>query len=247
MPRPAGSRPGPDPWPSGPGVPGPEFITQRWSDAVFLHWRIQASTAARYLPAGVEPDVFLGSAWVGLIGFRLHRTRLAGRIPVPWLGSFTEINVRLYTRGRDSSTGVLFVTLDASRLPAVLAARAAGIPYIWSRCRPVKSGGTYGYEVRRFGKQAASRFRVRPDFEAAAMDALSLEVTARFGAHAAILGRTLYVPNTHQQWPLYRAELQEFDTELLAAAGFAVSGPPESVLFSPGVQTAFGRPWQVPG
>lgn len=183
---------------------------------------------------------------MGLVGFHLHRTRLVGRIPVPWLGSFTEINVRLYTRGRDGSTGVLFVTLDASRLPAVLAARAAGIPYIWSRSRPVHTGGTYGYEVRRFGKQAASRFSVRPDFEATAGDALSLEVTARFGAHAAILGRTLYVPNTHQQWPLYRAGLYEFDTELLAAAGIPVSGPPDSVLFSPGVETAFGLPWQVP-
>ncbi|MFP3468367.1 DUF2071 domain-containing protein, partial [Leifsonia sp. SIMBA_070] len=58
-------------------------MTQSWSEAVFLHWRLPASHAERYMPPLVEPDVFLGSTWVGLIGFRLHRTRLGGAVPVP--------------------------------------------------------------------------------------------------------------------------------------------------------------------
>jgi len=240
MRRPARSHP--DPWPAGPGIRGRVLVSQRWSDAVFLHWRIPPSMAEPHLPPGVEPDIFLGSAWLGLIGFRLHRTRLAGRIPLPWLGSFTEVNVRLYTRGSDGSTGVLFVSLDSPRLPAVLGARAVGVPYIWSRCRQLTGSGRYGYEVLRFGKQPQSQFIVRPDFDASAGDDLSLEVTARFGAHACLRGRTVFVPNTHEPWPLYGADLTGFDTNLLAAAGFPVTGKPESVLFSPGVETVFGRP-----
>ncbi|WP_318241987.1 YqjF family protein [Arthrobacter gallicola] len=245
----AGFRPSGDPWPEGPEVlPGPTLVSQRWSDAVFLHWPIPPAWAEPYLPDGVEPDVFFGSTWVGLIGFRLHRTRLAGRIPLPWLGSFTEINVRLYTRGRDGTRGVLFVSLDAARLPTVLGARALRVPYIWSRCVPTRASGatgSYGYQVRRWGSTLDSRFSVHPDYGAEATDDLSLEVTARFGAHASLFGRTFFVPNTHRRWPLYKAELQEWDTQLLASAGFPVNGAPESVLFSPGVSALFGRPWRL--
>ena len=236
-----------DPWPAGPPVSPPVLVAQSWSDAVFLHWRIPVSTAQRYLPPLVEPDVFLGSTWVGLIGFRLHGTRLGGAVPVPWIGDFTEVNVRLYTRGADGSRGVLFVSLDASRLPAVMAARTAGVPYVFSRCRPRRRGDTFGYDVKRFRGQGQSTFEVQPDFGRQAADPLSLELTARFGAHAGIAGRTLFMPNSHRPWPLHPARLTSFDDELLPSAGFPVSGPPESVLFSPGVRTIFGMPRTVRG
>ena len=233
-----------DPWPAGPVVSPPVLMTQSWSEAVFLHWRLPASHAERYMPPLVEPDVFLGSTWVGLIGFRLHGTRLGGAVPVPWIGDFTEVNVRLYTRGADGSRMVLFISLDASRLPAVLAARSVGIPYVFSRCRPRHRPGnaTYGYDVARFRGQGHSTFDVEPDFGRQAADPLSLELTARFGAHARIGGRTLLVPNSHRPWPLHPARLTSLDDGLLPSAGFPVTGPPESVLYSPGVQTVFGVP-----
>ena len=75
-----------------------------------------------------------------MIGFRMVGAGLGGGRPVPYFGSFTEINVRLYSREEDGTRGVVFVTLDASRLAVVLAARAGGIPYVWSRCRPLSTG-----------------------------------------------------------------------------------------------------------
>jgi hypothetical protein len=202
------------------------------------------------MPPGVEVDVIDGSAWVGLIGFRMVGAGLGQGLPVPYFGSFTEINVRLYSRGPDGVRGVVFVTLDASRFAVVLAARAAGIGYVWSRCTPtVVTGGrgreSYGYVVRRFRGQATSSFSVAPDRSRSADDPLSVELTARYGLHTALAGRTLYIPNTHEPWPLFRAELTGLRDGLLASAGFLVQGPPESVLFSPGVQTQFGRPSSV--
>ncbi|MHA7208455.1 YqjF family protein [Arthrobacter sp. MDT1-65] len=225
-------------------------MDQFWADAVFLHWRIDARAVAAYMPPGVVPDEVDGSSWVGLIGFRMIGAGLGKGLPVPYFGSFTEINVRLYSRGPDGTRGVVFVTLDASRLAVVLAARAGGIPYVWSRCSPLARGtGTqqeYGYAVERYGNQAGSRFAVRPDATTTAGDTLSLELTARFGLHSTLGGRTLYIPNTHSPWPLHPASLTEFDDGLLAAAGLRVEGPPASVLFSPGVQTQFGKPRVVP-
>ena len=236
-----------DPWPEAPELPTPIIMDQRWTDAVFLHWRIPEAVAARFMPPGVVPDSFDGSAWVRLIGFRMRGAGLGRGPGVPYFGSFAEINVRLYSREADGTRGVVFLSLDASRLAVVLAARAAGIPYVWSRTSYVGADGylgsaSAGYSVRRFRGFTRSDFSVVPDFDDAATDALSIHLTARFGLHSRFRGETIYVPNTHSAWPLYRAQLIGLEDQLVHAAGIEVAGQPESVLFSPGVHTQFGRP-----
>ena len=258
-----------EPWPLPPALPQPVFSDQRWLDAVFLHWRIPESVAAGFMPQGVQPDTFDGSSWVGLIGFRMVQAGLGRGPGVPYFGSFNEVNVRLYSREPDGTRGVVFLTLDADRLPVVLATRAAGIPYVWSRIRhwppfpgngghsqrstreaaPVSTAGhgaselSLGYSVRRFGAAGArSDFTVVPRLRTAASDPLSIFLTARFGMHGRFHGKTLYVPNTHHEWPLFAADVHRLSDELIAAAGIRVNGPPESVLYSPGVRTRFGRP-----
>lgn len=224
-------------------------MDQRWEDAVFLHWRIPVAAAAARMPPGVRADVVDGSAWVGLVGFRMHRIRLGAAVPLPWLGSFPEINVRLYSREPDGTRGVVFLSLDAPRLAVVLGARAAGIPYVWSRCRAVVTDGAepaHGYDVRRWRGGAGSSFAVRADRAATADDALSLELTARFGLHSRSGGRTVHVPIEHGPWPLHPATTTHLEDGLVAAAGLDVHGPPESVLFSPGLRTRIGRPRTVP-
>jgi len=157
---------GADPWPNAPELPAPIIMDQRWVDAVFLHWRIPEAVSASFMPLGVVPDVFDGSAWVGLIGLRMRRAGLGRGPGIPYVGSFNEINVRLYSREPDGTRGVVFRTLDASRLAVVLAARAAGIPYVWSRASfggghglhsassadvsAGAAGAIVGYSVRRF-------------------------------------------------------------------------------------------------
>ena len=234
-------------WPMPPELPRPAIMDQHWTDAVFLHWRVDNSVAARFMPPGVRPDDFDGSSWVGLIGFRMQRAGLGRGPAIPYVGSFNEVNVRLYSREADGTKGVVFLSLDANRLPAVLAARAAGIPYVWSRTsfqlpsslradtRPLR------YSVKRYGQASRSNFTVVPQ-PAAPSDPLSVHLTARFGMHTRFGRRTLYVPNTHEPWPLRPAELHDLDDGLVAAAGIGVDGPPESVLYSPGVRTRFGRP-----
>lgn len=231
---------------------------------MFLHWRIPEALAATFMPAGVQPDVFDGSSWVGLIGFRMVQAGLGHGPGIPYLGSFNEVNVRLYSIEPDGTRGVVFLSLDANRLPVVVATRAAGIPYVWSRIRqwPPFPGGDnrgqhdgprtaagrtgelpVGYSVHRFGSSAArSDFGVVPKLRAAANDPLSIFLTARFGMHGRFHGRTVYVPNSHHEWPLFSVEVHRLADGLVAAAGINVSGPPESSLYSPGVRTRFGRP-----
>jgi uncharacterized protein len=53
----------------------------------------------------------------------MYRTGLLSLPAIPYLGSFAETNVRLYSVGPDGRRGVVFRSLDAARLMPVLAAR----------------------------------------------------------------------------------------------------------------------------
>ncbi len=70
-------------------------------------------------------------------------------------------------------------------------------------------------------------------------------LTARWGAHTRVAGRTWWVPNEHEPWPLRSAEIVELDDDLLLASGVQPTGERLRALFSPGVRTRFGRPTLV--
>lgn len=227
-----------------PPLGGRPIAAQRWSDLTFLHWRVAAAEVAPLLPAGVRPDEFDGTSWVGLIPFRLDRATLLGGPVLPHVSSFVEVNVRLYGVDERGRRGVVFRSLEASRLAAVLAARAAfGLPYFWSRTSMQREGRSYGYDARRIGGALSSSVRVRVG-SAIGTGPLADFLTARWGMFTRRAGRTLWVPNEHEPWSLHAAEVLDLDDQLVAAAGFhgLTARRPDSVLFSPGVTTRFGAP-----
>lgn len=225
-------------------------MDQYWDDLVFLHWRVDPQVVAPFLPPGARPDVYDGSSWVGLIGFFMRDAGFGHDHPVPYLGSFAEINVRLYSTDDLGRRGVVFRSLETERLAVALAAGSVGVRYRWSRIRadrlPDRTAGALGYRSRRLvgpGRGAETSFAVRPGDEVVG-DPLSVFLTARWGMHHRLGRRPLWVPNTHPPWPLRSAELLHCDDGLVAAAGLPgiADTPPESVLWSPGVRTQFGPP-----
>lgn len=112
-------------------------LTQSWLDLAFLHWALDPEAVQPLLPRGTRPDVIDGRTYVGLIAFRMHRTGLFELPGLPWLGSFPETNVRVYSVDAAGRRGVVFLSMDAARLLPVLVGRAAlGLPYVWSRMCP---------------------------------------------------------------------------------------------------------------
>ena len=236
---------------SGP-LQGAVFLGQRWRDLTFLHWRVAESMVAPLLPVGTRPDVYDGTSWVGLIPFRLTGARFGHGPPLPYVGSFAELNVRLYSVDADGRRGVVFRSLEASRLAFVLGARwALGLNYTWARMQVEERDGVVSYRSRRrwpAPKGAASRVVVRIGSPDVSDVPLATFLTARWGLHTHHHGRLLYLPNTHEPWPLLNADLIELEDDLVEVAGLpgVTSRPPDSVLFSRGVRTNFGRPEKSP-
>ncbi|WP_165064019.1 YqjF family protein [Marisediminicola senii] len=238
--------------PSAPPLPGRVVLTQAWRNLTFVHWRVDPAEIAPLLPPGIVPDVYDGSSWVGLIPFGMHDSAVFGGPAVPYFGTFAEVNVRLYGVDHEGRRGVVFRSLEASRLAAVLAARVMfGLPYMWAKATMVtEPDGVLAYRSHRRTRSAPSSFvRVRTTDTAVLDDPLADFLTARWLLFQTHLGRTVAMPNEHRPWPLFEASIDDIRDELLPAAGITSVGtrPPDSVLFSPGVITRFGRPWRIGG
>jgi len=230
--------------PVAPPLTGREILTQEWQRVSILHWRVPSAAIAGFYPPGTRPDEFDGSSWVGLIAFWMARFRIVPGPALPYIGDFPETNVRLYTVDDDGRRGVLFRSLEASRVLTVLGARTVmNVPYQWARMSLDRVDDVLDYRSTRLtGTRPSSRMVVRPSSEPVVDDPLADFLTARWGMHTVIRGRTRFVPNEHEPWPLRRAALVSLDDELVAAAGISVSGPPSSVLYSPGVHARFAVP-----
>jgi uncharacterized protein YqjF (DUF2071 family) len=244
----------PDAEPLSPTAPRPvrrTVFTQAWRDVTFLHWAVDPARVAPLLPAGTVPDVHDGASYVGLVPFRMRRIGLLGAPGLPYLGTFAETNVRLYSVDGQGRRGVVFASLDADRLLPVLAARwVARLPYVWSRMAVRRDGDELRYTSRRRWPRPvragdrpppASEIVVRAGAPLPDPGPLARFLTARWGLHRPGPRGPVYWPNEHPEWPLHRADLLHLAESLVVAAGLEpVDGAPDSVLFSPGVDVRFG-------
>lgn len=208
----------------------------------FVHWPVPVDAVARRLPAGLEPDLHRGTAWVGLVGFRMVGIGAVKGPAIPYLGTFPETNVRTYVRSRDGRPGVWFDSLDASRLVPVLVARAGwNLPYVWSAMSMSGPDRTYRATRRWPDGGRRSTFSVRPG------DPVVVEGLAAFLVNRWRLftedrrGRAVVAEVDHDPWPLHSADVVSIDDELVAAAGYPIEGDPIA-HHAPGVDVRAGRP-----
>jgi len=293
-----------------PALTSSPIMGQQWCDLAFLHWFVPPARVQSWMPPGATPDLvpsgpFAGLTPVALVPFRMVDAGFGSGPAVPYFGTFWETNVRLYSIDASGKHGIVFCSLDASRLAVVLAARIAlGLPYRFSRMRgyarirdgsrelawtattrwPGRRGTSSRIAIRvgehlpgadghqpegtdtgeRTGAEASQRTgaetgektgaetAVRTGAETGAetgetcRDDTSLVtfLTARWGLHTAVWGRTMYVPNVHETWTLRSADVLMLDDGLLGAAGFGdlATRPPDHVCFAEGVHTRFGLP-----
>ena len=122
--------------PLAPRPVGRTVFTQRWAHLTFLHWAVDPGVVAPLLPAGTRPDTIDGVTYAALVPFVMRGIGAFGGPAMPYVGDFCETNVRLYTVDDAGRRGVVFRSLEASRLAPVVAARVGPrLPYVWSGMR----------------------------------------------------------------------------------------------------------------
>lgn len=231
--------------PEAPILGWPRTLRQNWMNLSFLHWAVDPGSIAHLYPPDTEPDTFEGSSFVGVVPFRMADTGFA-RGPALF-GTFLETNVRLYSVDRTGRRGVVFLSLDTTRLGMVAAGRwIFGVPYRWARMTYREQGDhrVYTSTLRWRGVSASSSVEVQVG-DPQASGPLERFLTARWGVHMVRAGGTWYLPNEHPVWVLRRTELIDFsDDGLLASVGLGELGKrsPDHVTFSDGVAARFGLP-----
>jgi uncharacterized protein len=186
-------------------------MRQRWEDLLFAHWPVPLTALRPLVPATLELETFGGTAWLGVVPFRLSGLRLRRGPLVPRLHSFLELNVRTYVSG-SAGPGVWFFSLDASSRAAVVAARRTyRLGYHLARLAMAERGGWTEFRSERVGGGLGLDARYRPAgaVEVAAPGSLEHFLVERYRLYAADRRNRLFSAAVHHDpWPLQPAEAQ---------------------------------------
>ena len=208
---------------------------QRWSDLLFLHWKIDPRAIQATLPKGLFVDTFAGDAYLGLVPFFMQRIRPAWLPPLPWISWFLELNVRTYVHDAEGRPGVWFYSLDCDQpLAVAIARRCFHLPYFHARMAASHREGTVHYECRRRAENAPlGRYTWTPgrDAEPAEPGSLAFFLIERYLLFAADGAGRLFTGRVHHApYRLHTPEVAEFSTAPARQAGFDLVGEPASVL-----------------
>ncbi|MPZ73791.1 MAG: DUF2071 domain-containing protein [Nitriliruptorales bacterium] len=223
------------------------MLRMRWEAVSFLHWAYDPDVVAPLVPRGLELDQWDGRAWVGIVSFVMAGVRPPLVPPVPGLSTFPEINVRTYVRGPDGRDGLLFLTLEASRLPTLLARPTIGIRYAWARMRLTRRPGSVEYRTqRRWPRRPAAvsqhTVEIGTPIDAAKLTPFDHYLTGRWRAYSRRWGRLFSTPVEHQPWPLQHATVPELVDGLVAACGLPAPDGEPVVHYAPAVDVRLGAP-----
>jgi len=219
-------------------------MKQQWRDLAYIHWAYEPAVVQALLPEGIEVDTFEGKAWVGLIPFSMRNISFPFIPPVPYFGSFPEVNVRTYVK-RNGVPGVWFFSLDVNRLiPAFVARTTYFIPYCWGKASHEKVEAKLLTSVaRRWPSKSSSRIELLVGERIELPSDLAHFLSARWGLYSKGFGGKLrYAPVDHEQWQLYEASIVGLDDHLVTAAGLPAPTGEAHVMFSPGVSVRIGKP-----
>ena len=227
------------PWP----VPSrPWVMSMVWEDLLFAHWQADPDRIASLLPVTrprMELDTRDGSAWLGLVPFRMSGVRPRGLPAVPGLSAFPELNLRTYVRV-GGKPGVWFFSLDAASRLAVRAARVGfHLPYFDAEmdCVPEGDGGV-GYRSHRThpgGGEAVFEGGYAPTGPVFTAAAGSLEawLTERYCLYAADRRGAVHRGDIHHvPWPLQPARAEFRDLRMTGWLGLPDPGVPAHLLFA---------------
>jgi uncharacterized protein len=203
---------------------------QSWLDLAFIHLRVATEKIRALLPAGVRLQEFDGTAWVGLVPFRMAGVMRRPLPDIPHFSSFPELNLRTYVEVGKKS-GVWFFSLDADSWPVVFGGRHIyGLPYFPATMQLERDDSWFSFRsVRRAGSvRFVARYRPVDEVFFAEPGTFEHWATERYCLYSFSDRRGIArVEVHHAPWPLQRAEVAIEECSVLSSAGISpIEGGP---------------------
>jgi uncharacterized protein YqjF (DUF2071 family) len=192
------------PWP----LPDrPWVMGQTWDDLLFVHYRVPVDELRALVPDSLDVQEHSGSGWLGVTPFVVTGLRARGLLPLPFVSSFRELNVRTYVT-RDDKPGIWFFSLDASSQLAVEAARRLyRLPYFRAEISVRRRGEQILYECSRDdGRAFSAAYGPAGDVFHAEAGSLEHFLAERYCLYAQHEGRLFRADIHHRPWPLRPAK-----------------------------------------
>ena len=224
------------------------LVSQRWENLLFAHWPVDPERIRRLLPAGVEPDVRDGQAWIALVPFVMVGTRLPEAPTWAALKPIAELNVRTYVRV-GGVPAVWFLSLDASsRLFAGIGQRLFGLRYHVARMTTETVEGRVHYLSARPGAGFAASYEPCGPPARASEGSLEHFLVERYRLFSERRGRLLTACVVHEPWPLQPAAAR-IVLNRMAPPGIDLGGEPllhfvrtvDALISAPAAVSAGGR------
>jgi uncharacterized protein len=225
----------------------PWVMAQGWKNMLFAHWPVRPAALRRFVPRGVALHTHDGTAWLGITAFVVADARIRGVPAVPGLSTFAEVNVRTYVI-TDDKPGVLFLSLDAASVAAVVGARAwFRLPYFSAAGRAERRDGWVHFTSRRAhpGAPAArfsARYRASHTRRLPGGAELTRWLVERYCLYCGADGVLLRAEIHHAPWPIEPAEAVIEDNTLADAVGVSVESREALLHFSRGVDAVIWPP-----
>jgi len=222
------------PWPL---PPGRWTWRQSWCDLLFAHWAVPAKALRPFIPDRLALQEFDGTAWIGIVPFRMEGVMRRPLPDVPGISAFPELNVRTYVE-LDGRPGVWFFSLDATNPFAVWAARRFfHLPYFRAHMTVTRERGGFLYKSRRAirdpGMGFEATFRPSSPVYEASPGTLEHWLTERYCLYAHSPRHGLSRTEVHHPpWPLQHAEAEILDNEMLSPFGMTLAPQPDLLHFS---------------
>jgi uncharacterized protein YqjF (DUF2071 family) len=226
---------------------GSWVMWQTWYNLLFAHWPIAPEAMQRALPPELEPHLFEGQAWIGVVPFGMSRVYPRYTLPVPWLSDFLELNVRTYV-ARDGEPGVFFFSLDAANPLAVALARGwYRLPYFNARMSLREAGDWIEYRSTRTHSGAppaefAGRYRPTGPVYQSQPGSLDYWLTERYCLYTVSQGRLYRGEIHHGPWPLQPAEAEIGTNTMVAPTSLRLPDAPPLLHFARSIEIVA---WQI--
>jgi len=198
-----------------------------------MHWPVPASILRALVPEKLELQEFDGTAWLGLVPFRMAGVMRRPWPDMPGISAFPELNVRTYVV-LDGKPGVWFLSLDAANRLAVWAARRFfHLPYYLADMSLSEEADGIRYRSSRQGAELLATYRPTSEPYLARTGSLEHWLTERYCLYAEAPDGSIWRNDVHHHpWPLQSAMASIERNTLSDAHGISIREPPTLLHFA---------------